>query len=389
MAKYDVTYACGHEGRENIIGPMKNRQWIADRKAAGLCSDCYLENLQRKREEENRKSTELAKEQELPELVGSLRQIAFSQTCRQKLLKQIDELIESEDGYDRRRLQRAGLDKDKIAEAIGYMLPQTSASWWIDNSREDIFVLLSNLYSKSEKQRIQPILDEEKAALQAETTVRPENPKTENVAEIRIGEGTLVIVFPEKRDDFRKIMKEDLHMEWSGSSWRRKLIKRNGAVSDRAAEAGHWILAAGFPIRLADQEIRDKAIRGEYEPECTRWILRCGGGEYGGWFAILWSYPDDLYDAARRLSGSKYSKPFVVVPPEQFEEVLDFAQIYGFRLSEKAREVAEMARNAKEAALIVDPEPPKQKQRIVADTKPPVLVIPEEVNVDAEFRDEN
>lgn len=42
MAKYDVTFACGHTGTVNIVGPYKQRekklQWYEER---GLCPDCY------------------------------------------------------------------------------------------------------------------------------------------------------------------------------------------------------------------------------------------------------------------------------------------------------------------------------------------------------------
>ncbi|MEG6613779.1 hypothetical protein V6C42_13065 [Pseudoclostridium thermosuccinogenes] len=50
MAWYYGTYACGHEGRVNIIGPHSSRQWIADRKFEGLCPECYQKELEIERE---------------------------------------------------------------------------------------------------------------------------------------------------------------------------------------------------------------------------------------------------------------------------------------------------------------------------------------------------
>jgi len=58
MAWYYGTYACGHEGRENIIGPTKNRQWIADRKFEGLCYECYQAKLAADRETANKEATD-------------------------------------------------------------------------------------------------------------------------------------------------------------------------------------------------------------------------------------------------------------------------------------------------------------------------------------------
>ena len=40
MAKYDVTYSCGHEGTIGVFGPEKDRQWKVDRISEGLCPEC-------------------------------------------------------------------------------------------------------------------------------------------------------------------------------------------------------------------------------------------------------------------------------------------------------------------------------------------------------------
>ena len=68
MAWYYGTYSCGHEGRTNIIGPTKNRQWIADRRFMDLCPDCYKVYLEQEREKANALALEKAKEMESPEL---------------------------------------------------------------------------------------------------------------------------------------------------------------------------------------------------------------------------------------------------------------------------------------------------------------------------------
>jgi len=375
MAWYEIKYACGHEGREQIYGPMKNRQWIADRKAEGLCPDCYKAELERRREEENRKAAEAAREQGLPELTGTAKQIAWAETIRQKMLGQLTKLLPKiRDEY-----------KEIAVLAVERITAQTSSSWWIDrrmNDAKDLFVAqIKAIEKENEAKQQQPTAD---AAVEA--TVRPENPVTETVAEIRALEDAIEVEFPERRDDFRELVKK-LKMEWSGKFWRRKLNSRNGTPADRAAEAGHRLLAAGFPVRIFDAAIREKAICGEYEPECTRWVLARTSGDYTGWFAIIWERPDDFYKAAKAIPGSRYSKPSVVVPPEQFEEVLDFAKMYGFRLSAKAQEVIETARRAKEEALIVKPTPPEEKVAVIADGKPQILDVPEEVGVDEELRD--
>ena len=51
-----------------------------------------------------------------------------------------------------------------------------------------------------------------------EATIRPQDTKTETVAEIRILKETVQVEFPEKREDFRKIINSNGY-RWSGSCW--------------------------------------------------------------------------------------------------------------------------------------------------------------------------
>lgn len=44
MAWYHGTYSCGHEGRINLIGPTKDREWKKEREFSGLCPECYKKN---------------------------------------------------------------------------------------------------------------------------------------------------------------------------------------------------------------------------------------------------------------------------------------------------------------------------------------------------------
>jgi hypothetical protein len=194
-------------------------------------------------------------------------------------------------------------------------------------------------------------------------------------------------MFPERREDFREIVRDKLHMKLSGTCWRRELKPKNGTPQDRAAELGHRLLAAGFVILIFDPELRENAIAGDYEPECTRWVLAKTKGEYAGWFSISWGRDEDFYRAAKRIGGSRYSKPNVVVPPSNFEEVLDFARMYDFRLSDAALKVAKEARRIRDAALTVKVEAPAERSRVSAPGMPPKLAVPEEVEVADEFKD--
>jgi hypothetical protein len=88
MAKYTITYSCGHTGEIQLFGKMDER----DRKIAwlereGLCPECY----KARKEQEHAEATEKAKQEtadlDLPELTGSERQIAWAETIRAKAAK--------------------------------------------------------------------------------------------------------------------------------------------------------------------------------------------------------------------------------------------------------------------------------------------------------------
>lgn len=383
MAKYDVIRACGHSEVVNLIGPSKQRDWRLDNvEPYKLCYECYHVELQRRREEANREAAEAAKESGLPALTGTEKQIAWAETLRMQMIALVEEAV-----YTRvKEEQRWDI---RLLEAIEAVKAKTDARWWIDHrhslSTPELIVLIGR---EMQAQKIEALAAPREVVVDAliEATIRPENPITETVAEIRANENSVEIIFPEKRDDFRELVKHTLHMKWEGK-WERKLISRNGTPEDRAAEAGHRLLAAGFPIRIFDAEIREKAISGTYEPECTRWVLARTGGEYDGWLAIMWDREDDYYKAARRLPGSRYSSPVVVVRPEHYEEVLDFARRYGFKVSANAQKVIDAAREIRERSIIPHIDAPEELEHVTVSGKPPVLDVPSEVQIADEFKD--
>ncbi len=383
MAKYTVTRSCGHEETVVLFGPGKQRDWrLESVEPYKLCSECYQAELKRKREETNREAAEAAKESGLPALTGTEKQVAWAETLRMQMLALIDEAIYTHIKAD----QRGDI---RLLDAVESIKAKTDARWWIENRQElsarDMIALIAK---EMQAQKIEAIAAPKEVVVDAlvEATIRPEKPVTETVAEIRVGENSVEIVFPEKLDDFREIVKKQLHMKWEGK-WERKLISRNGTQEDRAAEAGYRLLAAGFPIRIFDAEIREKAIHASYEPECTRWILARSGKEYDGWLAIVWDREDDFYKAARRLPGSRYSSPSVVVRPEHYEEVLDFAGRYGFKVSANAQSLINAAKEIRERALIPHIDAPEEAEHVSISRVPPVLEVPVEVGIDDEFKD--
>lgn len=157
---------------------------------------------------------------------------------------------------------------------------------------------------------------------------------------------------PEKREDFRQLA-HDLRARWNRDRyrWERKITATVGTTEDRLIEAAYKLLAAGFCVTVPDSINQERILSGDYEDEHTRWIHKSKGGRYDGWFLIAWSYGEEYYHKARALPGSRYSKPYVAVPAEHFEEIEDFAAVHDFRFAAAGQKLLDDAK-AKRLAMV-------------------------------------
>lgn len=211
--------------------------------------------------------------------------------------------------------------------------------------------------------------------------LRPQEPVTETVAWVSVVGNTIKIDFPEKHEDFREIVK-GLGCTWEPIYWARKVDEF--AISDRAAELCHELLAGGFSVVAPNEIVKEMTISGDFEPECRRWIM-AAKGDYRGWFKIWWARSEDCYDAAIKITGSKYDKPCVVAPPEHYEEVVDFAEMYDFHFDGQALALLEQARDFRASAIVVDVS---KVERPGPQTGIPELTIPEEIGIDDDLADD-
>lgn len=150
MAKYQITYSCGHEGEIQLFGKMSER----DRKIAwlereGLCPECYKAKKAAEREEAAKKAQSAAKDMGLPCLSGSEKQIAWAETIRKDalnapnavaaILNIVCALPEDKTEAMGTKLESLMLSEQKTAEDILYdwyvsvACERTEAAWWIDN----------------------------------------------------------------------------------------------------------------------------------------------------------------------------------------------------------------------------------------------------------------
>ena len=379
-------YTCPECGVNEIRVDGHNRR-RADSLAAWhlaqghICQDCR----DKKRQQANMAASEANAAAGLPTLTGSGAQILWAESIRAQKISYLDQILSGQEAPDgSAAVKDAANIPLQIQRAADAMRAQTSASWWIDIRDDRVITTLGNLAREQAAQPpVAPIAEETACA---EATIRPANPRTETVAEIRPGQKAVSIHFPEKREDFRELVRFQLGYTWNKDRWRRELSFA-GTPEDRAAEAGHKLLAAGFIIRIFDESVRAAAISGNYKPEQTRWVRVLVSGDYKGWFALSWKRPDDFYSEAKRLPGSRYVSPVVAVPPEQYEQVQDFAELHSFEFSAAALEILEKARAAHDAALVVDVAPVKTAKGHKAQTKPPKLEIPNDIDVDPTLED--
>lgn len=406
MAWYDITYSCGHAGRLNLIGKVKDRErrieWL---ESSGECPDCFKARKEQERQAKSKAAKQAAIEQELPILAGTPKQVAWAERLRQECLTRLEEVTANED----RIRSSLGNDPHKYTaflRAVESIYAEDTARWWIDNQREfdNKYALIGMIKNRmllelngeglferkaAEQQAAAERLAQRQQALLA-ATVRPEKAVTETVAEILISSAAVEVIFPEKRDDFRLAIKA-LGYTWGGT-WRRGIGITSGSAVDRAAEAGNVLLAAGFIVAIYDETARAKAVAGDFEPLHTRWIAKRAVGKYAGWFTVQWQEDNEsLYRRARNLPRSRWdsANKQVVVPSEMYREVLDFAGLYGFKLTPGALKLAEAARETKEAMLIAAPAKPAAYILPAVAEKPAVLSLPSEVEIDASLRDEN
>lgn len=372
MAWYYGKFVCGHEGRVNVIGPIKDRQWKIDKRFEGLCPECYEKQKKEEREKREKEAKEQTEEMELPELMGSEKQTKWATTLRvdaiRKMNANIEELSEKNSekiklyDYDDTRIKTS---KSELLQCVDYACTdKVDSKFWIDNrySSYDMLVhLLKELREKEEQEQIPKDVIEEQKQFEIECTKVPENELHPGVVEIEEEEGYIVTRYI-KDEDFRRIVKShSFHWESDKRVWRRKLSYRTGDYKNYAALIGNALLLEGFSIRILNKDILNDAVDGKFTPETKRWIAH---NTENGKLTISWEKRnEELYQRAKSLPGAYYRLGEVFVSPEFFREVLDFVECYGFSVSpgaEKAIQKEKKSAEKRERVKVTPAEIPEK-----------------------------
>jgi hypothetical protein len=351
MAYYSGTFSCGHEGRVDIIGPGKDREWKRERAFSGLCPECYRKFKAEQREAANEKAAEESKEMSLPELTGTEKQVAWANTIRVEYLNKILEVINdscSDNFEDNDKSEKDEYRAKRIAPIDFLIQNHTDARFWIDNrqgSYRSIELIAKEEYEKhnEEVENLGQTLEE---SVKEETvTVEPEEKSHEGIVKLIIKNNSVRAIYP-KDSEFMSLVKAK-GLQWGGITWGIKITEYTGTAEDIIAELGNDFLNNGFAVQFPNKQCKDKAVSGDFEPLNDKWIK---WSEKRQKLAIEWpGYNDEMYQMAKRLPDAQW-RGWMTVPVEYYKEVLDFADINGFSISKKANAKIEEYK-AKEAGF--------------------------------------
>lgn len=336
----EVHKCVGCGAKETVIG--RNRadaerklEWFKENRP--YCFDC-------RRAQELEKSKSYAVDTNLPKLQGTDKQIAYAETLRAQRLLKLDKIVAHAGGEetDLHVTHYTVFVLDLIEEvgspmflrAIGALRHITDAHWWIEKREAGDAALIKRLIDDMHDAPLDPV-EHERLEVDAmvEATIRPADPVTETVAEIRTGDPRrLTIVLPEKHEDFRLLVKS-YGFRWNQDHWTLPIPSDPSitTVGRSAAEIGRALLADDFIVRVLDPEIRTMIETGEFEQPKGK-IVRYLGKEKVG---ISWRRADgDFYAAAKGVKGAKWSKEqqLLVVPVTSADEIRDFADRADFHL---------------------------------------------------------
>lgn len=154
MAKYDVTFSCGHTEEIQLFGKTEERnKKIKYYEEHGLCSSCYKKQQEEKRERAYEEALE-SQNVTLGTLEGSDKQIKWAETLREKAfiyyvekydeaIKKVENKIDElshEGQQDQADILISQLEEMKslFIEARDIVFGNLKAKFWIDNRDKGI-----------------------------------------------------------------------------------------------------------------------------------------------------------------------------------------------------------------------------------------------------------
>ena len=304
--KYTIEYACGHTDTAYFGGYTEE---YADDRAKDEekynCPACRKEKLAKERAEESARIAKEAKEQGLPNLTGSEKQVQWAVKLRDDFFElegqikplneeEINAILEDPDleEKDKIRINKFVENYKDMRAAIDNFTEQTEAKVFIDNRRilgidfmsdkfhgfdgfflEHMERIIDNLESFIEKYKPltveEKIVEEQQEEISKELTVFPENYNHETTVNIFFNEkDNTVNISSIKNEEIIELCR-DYGYKWNSPVWYKKINFFTGDKIHRMAEIGNKILALGFAVEFDNPESKQMAINaGPFNPPC-------------------------------------------------------------------------------------------------------------------------
>lgn len=385
MAKAIAECACERCGQSFTVSAVKRNRAEAESwngwavQHYTVCQEC----LQKEREQEAATLAAQAKEDGLPELIGSPKQRTWAEQLRAAFIAQLDEVFSREVKLESRltgdRAKKQGQAIKTLEKTKAYILQNMRrASWWIDTRERDAAYIVRWVYLDHKAEIDSFELEKEVKSEQSEareaSRIVPEN-ASKGTAVIEVDEAGVCARYP-KDEEFRRIAKSAGYT-WDGRAWVALKSATSEPMADRAADLASRLLLAGFSVCCDDTAVRDMAVSGNFQRHTGRWISLAASGDFKGWLAITVPRDQDvdLYGAARKIRGSKYSSGRVMVPVASHALVEDFASVYDYKLTSGAKDAIE--KYEAETAIAVTVPAEDQADRLAEILKSSDDIIPE------------
>lgn len=328
MAQYEIMYQCGHTGTIYSYGARKYNESYLSLKSQELCPGCKIEK-------ENKKAAEISESMELPQLIGTERQVAWANTIRLSIMKKFPNLIITELND-----LTIPIDKKELKKAYNYVITNiTKASFWIELHHVDSLELFTTLlceYEKYIEKKEQELSDAEKEAF----TAQPDHIEFNSIVVLIKSKDGNLLAYYQKNETFIKIVKK-FYMKWQGDDcWKKTINEYNDSFNDRAAELGRRLLLAGFVVQFPNSQSKEMAMNKSYKEQQKRWISIHDDST----FAIQFEQNRQLYREARAIPSATYCSPYVYVSTSYYKELEEFANCHNFKFTIEATRVLESLR---------------------------------------------
>lgn len=142
MAKYDVTFGCGHTETVQLYGKESDRKrkiaWLEEH---GECSACYKARIAAERAADTAAAADKAAEENLPTLTGTEKQVNWALSIRAKKFADLEKMLANMTTTDEqlRRQNQIALQATK-----NVLASKTDSKFWIDNRNVDARRLIAD-----------------------------------------------------------------------------------------------------------------------------------------------------------------------------------------------------------------------------------------------------